>query len=464
MANFQGQINFFTPLYIGAGETPAQAALDARGAVLGQMIGYSFLSPPSGSTPSLPTQVAAFETALANGTGVYGTPLPPAINPGNVGVTITLPGTATDVVSPTSANPSFKSTAANDVINGILVQGANIDAGGGTDNLQVKLGTAITTTGAGSTTFANTEIFQIDGTAGAFTFDVSGIGGATDYGSFKETGPTEFDAISSTFNGKLEVNTDNGMLTKFQFAGTAATADLTLNSDTGGVVFVGTSTGTGATSLAIHAATNTKNYFLLYDTTSVTVDGSGNTAFTIVGSSSTNLTSINESAANGTESLTFDPYKSVAITLNNANDVFSSPFSQQVLTTLNQGTGNDNVVETAGFFTNASFSGSGALKTGLVVNGFTHGPDHITVSALTDTYVATTPAQQGNVNAAATLQAAVALEDTFITATHYTVFTYSGDTYILDHHAATDGIIKIAGLASFTVGTTAAGTADIFTS
>ena len=203
MANFQSQINYFTPLYVGAGETPAQAALDARGAVLGQMIGYAYLSPPSGSTPALPAQVAAFETALANGKGVYGTPLPSVSNPGTQGVTITLPGTAADVVSPTSANPSFKSTTANDLINGVLVQGANIDAGGGTDSLQVKLGTNITTTGAGPTTIANTEIFQIDGNNKSI--DVSGVTGATDFGVFKQTGTTLFTNISPTFNGKLEV-------------------------------------------------------------------------------------------------------------------------------------------------------------------------------------------------------------------------------------------------------------------
>ena len=236
---------------------------------------------------------------------------------------------------------------------------------------------------------------------------------------------------------------------------------MTLTSNTNGFVFVGTSAGLGATSLAVHAANNTTNGLVVPDTTTMTVDGTGNTSFTFTAPI---LTSVNESAATGTEAIAWDPAKSATITENNANDVFSSALSQQVLTTLNQGTGNDTVVETAANFTNASFNASGTLKTGLVVNGFTHGPDHVSVAALTDTFVATTPAQQGNVNAAATLQAAVTLEDTFITATHFTVFTYGGDTYILDHHAATDGIIKIAGLASFTTGTTVTGTADIFIS
>ena len=41
-----GQIAYFRDLYVGAGIDPASAALEARGAVLGQIIGYGYISPP----------------------------------------------------------------------------------------------------------------------------------------------------------------------------------------------------------------------------------------------------------------------------------------------------------------------------------------------------------------------------------------------------------------------------------
>ena len=71
-AGFQAQINYFENLYAGAGETPAQAALEARGAILGQMFGYAFTT----STGShIPSEVAVYETGLAHGTASYSTPL-----------------------------------------------------------------------------------------------------------------------------------------------------------------------------------------------------------------------------------------------------------------------------------------------------------------------------------------------------------------------------------------------------
>jgi hypothetical protein len=87
-AHFQSQINYFTGLYTSAGGvSAAQAALEARGATLGQMIGYAFTDPAFRATSSLDDQVAAFLTSAARGTAVYGDPLPPSA--GVVGVSTT---------------------------------------------------------------------------------------------------------------------------------------------------------------------------------------------------------------------------------------------------------------------------------------------------------------------------------------------------------------------------------------
>jgi hypothetical protein len=88
--NLQSQIDYFVTLYINAGLSVSQANLDAKGAVLGQIIGYAFVDPAAAALSTLDDQVASFLTkAAAGNTAIYGAALPPTnsapVVPGNGG-------------------------------------------------------------------------------------------------------------------------------------------------------------------------------------------------------------------------------------------------------------------------------------------------------------------------------------------------------------------------------------------
>lgn len=138
-ANLNGQIAYFTNIYTAANIKAADAALQAKGAVLGQMVGYAFTT-DSKAVATLDNQVATFLTAAAKGdvTG-YGKALPPA---NNVGSTFVL-------TTGTDAGPEFTGGMANDTFKaavrsegGVQVATLNpldsIDGGGGVNTLEIE--------------------------------------------------------------------------------------------------------------------------------------------------------------------------------------------------------------------------------------------------------------------------------------------------------------------------------------
>ncbi len=149
LASLTGQINYFTKLYTDS--NIPNAALQAKGAVLGQIVGYAFVSDASANS-TLDNQVAAFFQAAATGsTSGFAAALPPVAGSGNTGSILTLTGGA-DVVDPSSTTLSLKSTAGDDVIRALtataLTSADVVNGGGGTDTLnanfvQIAAGTTI---------------------------------------------------------------------------------------------------------------------------------------------------------------------------------------------------------------------------------------------------------------------------------------------------------------------------------
>jgi hypothetical protein len=77
LANLENQIAYFVDLYTKAGFDPAQAALEAKGAVLGQIIAYAFVDPVAAEKSTLDDQVTTFLAKAASGDAtVYDAPLP----------------------------------------------------------------------------------------------------------------------------------------------------------------------------------------------------------------------------------------------------------------------------------------------------------------------------------------------------------------------------------------------------
>lgn len=77
-AAFTAQIDYFNNLYKGAGIASATALLHARGAALGQMVGYVMTDPAETFLPghTLDDKVASFLAGVSNGTAPYGQKMP----------------------------------------------------------------------------------------------------------------------------------------------------------------------------------------------------------------------------------------------------------------------------------------------------------------------------------------------------------------------------------------------------
>lgn len=75
---FSAQIDYFNNLYKGAGIAAATALLHARGAALGQMVGYVMTDPAESFLPghTLDDKVASFLLGVGNGTAPYGQKMP----------------------------------------------------------------------------------------------------------------------------------------------------------------------------------------------------------------------------------------------------------------------------------------------------------------------------------------------------------------------------------------------------
>ncbi len=236
LANLTAQVTSFTALYT-ANNVP-NASLAAKGAVLGQIVGYAFTSSASANS-TLDNQVASLLTAAANGdTSVYNKALPTVVEPGQVGVTITLTS-ATDTVSTTQANPALKSTGFNDTINATagvgLATGVKIDGAGGEDVLNVKL-TANYSAGTGEIT--GIESINLTGASANWLDFADKVTGVKSVGFNNVTTDTaEFRGLLagttlSVIDTDTAANTSKNVVFAFKaadVAGSSDTASLTVN-------------------------------------------------------------------------------------------------------------------------------------------------------------------------------------------------------------------------------------------
>ena len=135
-ANLTAQIAYFTNLYT-ANNVP-NAALAAKGAVLGQIVGYAFTTDAAANS-TLDNSVVTFLTAAATGaTSGYAAALPVTSGSGTPGAILTLT-TGADVVDVAATNLSFKSTAGDDTIRALGGNTLNttdvVNGGAGIDTL-----------------------------------------------------------------------------------------------------------------------------------------------------------------------------------------------------------------------------------------------------------------------------------------------------------------------------------------
>jgi hypothetical protein len=187
LANLVSQVAYFTDIYTKAGIPAADAALQAKGAVLGQIIGYASTGSDlvNGVDPStFDQQIEAQINTAANEARAETTPST-VYGVGTLGLSIDLAvGLAATAVSP-SAVATRTTTQFGDKVSGTLgtlgfTDALKIDGGAGVDSLTV-------TTAAGNTAYAPVAdiIKSIEKltvvSAVASTADVTNVKGLTDF-------------------------------------------------------------------------------------------------------------------------------------------------------------------------------------------------------------------------------------------------------------------------------------------
>jgi hypothetical protein len=322
-ANLTAQITYFTNLYT-ANNIP-NAALAAKGAVLGQIVGYAFTSTASANS-TLDNQVQSLLTSAAKGdTTVYNKALPTVTDPGAAGVSISGIAAGT-VVSPTAADPAFKTTAGNDTITGTVDSTTKVDGGAGDDVLTVTYNdatgaaagaikptlTGVETVNVTAITTADGQ-FDVDGAVGLKTVgfvatNPAGVAGeiiniATGVAlSVADTDGTANTTKNSTFTFKDVTGTNdsatltvNGLDTAASVIKVAGVENLTLNAVTANSTF--TLDDAALKTLTISAAKNlTVDLTAEVALTTVTASGAGAVTLNNLQAS---VTSVDASASTG---------------------------------------------------------------------------------------------------------------------------------------------------------------------
>lgn len=205
LANLTSQLAYFNNLYSTAVPPLANAAELAKGAVLGQIVGYAFVTDASGAS-ILDDQVAAFLSAAANGDdAVFGAPLAPVGNPGQVftltegadtiqgqpGNLIGSNGTV-DITGDDIIVASENSTGGN--ITNTLGAGDNINGGAGFDTLSVINSQNVILIPS----IQSVERVEVQ-TVGAVVSEINMLNavGTTEVANFRSTGAVQFTDVQN---------------------------------------------------------------------------------------------------------------------------------------------------------------------------------------------------------------------------------------------------------------------------
>jgi hypothetical protein len=148
-ANLKGQLDYFEGIYIAAGIPAGDAAIQARGAVYGQMIGYQQTIPAERALTVSDEQARAFLSVVAKGdTSAYGASLeglPVAGREIDTDAISNAPTLAPFTVAPDAYIAEARTTIYGDHITGSIVVGMgirggarSIDAGAGNDVIELR--------------------------------------------------------------------------------------------------------------------------------------------------------------------------------------------------------------------------------------------------------------------------------------------------------------------------------------
>lgn len=478
LANLVGQIAYFTDLYTKAGIPAAQADIQAKGAVLGQIIGYAVTATDAtteagssfddGVATALATLATEARTEVTPST-VYGKALSGAgatiaiaadgsvsldvkangAAPGNVTATAfadtvsgTISGSTKDIsVNTAAGNDSIGTKAANVTVTQAGAFKIAIDGSAGDDVLYATLGSDLTA----NTTIANVEKLYFATGAG---INVA----ATNFSGVQELWNNNSAGVLAVTDVKagVTVGVDSAAAgSTFTYAAGVADAKLALSGATGGV----TTVNGNATDLKTLNVDVVKNSITSVATNAETVKVSGAGELAAASLTGANLKTFDASTATkaislGATATAVNFGGDSTIKFGAGNDTFFIATNDQDKDVVTLGAGNDFVTVT-GLAGNVAFT-DGALTKMIEFTDFTKGSDKIVFTGV----VKSTANLTGILTeqAALTAVAAVAAEDKVF-------FEFNGSTYIFNDVAAAgsvtaaDGIVKLTGFTGAVLGT-----------
>jgi hypothetical protein len=186
LANLVAQVEYFTSIYTQAGIPAADAALQAKGAVLGQIIGYAFTDATRAGDSSLQDKIVSNAVPLSVMSQIVDdavNDVPSAVYGSSVlGADITIVAN-TDIVGPGGA-AGFQTTVYGDTVTGTvgaatLDDATKIDGALGVDTFVVTLDA--TPYAPGADTVKSIEIIKAVSTAAAASIDLTNVTDVTKF-------------------------------------------------------------------------------------------------------------------------------------------------------------------------------------------------------------------------------------------------------------------------------------------
>jgi len=234
VAHFEDQINYFTNLYKGAGLSAADAALQARGAVYGQIFGIA------ATVEDSPLDLLAenFMRKAVTGAAVYDAPLTTSVAPGPDPDVQSV-----DLTPNTDAGAAFSLGVGDDTFNAQVQQTAflpiqtlnntdNLNGGEGRDTLNAQLVNAFTVPAG----LFGIEVLNVDGAPGfitpAVTLDVINADALDTIGFRAPTNNVTINNVKTSLDTVNISNETKGIVNTINFVGTAlagASDELTVN-------------------------------------------------------------------------------------------------------------------------------------------------------------------------------------------------------------------------------------------
>jgi hypothetical protein len=340
--HFIKQLAFYTNLYQSTGLSAADAALQARGAIAGQIVALAFIDPNVAATSTLDDQTVTFLTQAAAGTAVYGAPLPTT---GTAGKTIVL---TNNIDAPGAAAPSADTNGTNGDdtylgASGTFATGDVLNGQGGNDILKYT-----STTAAGDLVLANVSNIE--------TYSVTSAGGGAELNLLNSSGykllessggsaAVKFSSVGTIADAHIANTTNAAGTADFNIVYAAATVAGTADIQKVAIDNAAVNTLTLAGIETIALTTSGKNTVAnIVDTSLKSVTSAGAGALTATfDATDAAMTSFDASAATGAQKITFNAVSDVAVKGGSANDVFTFGATFTSKDTVDGGAGIDTV-------------------------------------------------------------------------------------------------------------------------